>query len=430
MVDIDIVIGSNYGDEGKGLATDFLCRYRQYKKCCNVLFNGGCQRGHTISLKLDYKSEERIIFQHFGSASVDGASTYYAKEFLLNPMMWVQERNKLMHRNISRMNLESFRDPECRLQLPIDVFLNRLLETSRHANKNGSVGIGIWETILRYRNDKSSLNFEDFCKTLTPLSRNEQITYIKKLQEHIVEERLKTLDESENIDIDLYDMFMNDKQSFNVLSVDKDGSTYEIFMSDGMIDHFINDLFLMHNECKSIPFDEIIENYEHIIFEQGQGLLIGKDYPNVDFKYATPSSTGSCDIAEYIVKYCKNNIKQINLDYVSRTYLTRHGNGPFPEEDKTLMFPDETNMPNEWQGSIRFGNLNYDELFARIDYDFNRFKQMFENNVKVVKNIMMTHANEITVPLDILKDKVSFISNDKYSFSDVNIIKAFSLFFD
>ena len=39
-MNIDVVIGANYGDEGKGLATDFLCSTKC--KPAVVLTNGGC----------------------------------------------------------------------------------------------------------------------------------------------------------------------------------------------------------------------------------------------------------------------------------------------------------------------------------------------------------------------------------------------------
>lgn len=40
IMEIDAVIGANYGDEGKGLATDFLCSAK--RKPAVVLTNGGC----------------------------------------------------------------------------------------------------------------------------------------------------------------------------------------------------------------------------------------------------------------------------------------------------------------------------------------------------------------------------------------------------
>lgn len=43
---LNLVLGSNYGDEGKGQTCYNLAR--PFKSCLSVLTNGGCQRGHTV----------------------------------------------------------------------------------------------------------------------------------------------------------------------------------------------------------------------------------------------------------------------------------------------------------------------------------------------------------------------------------------------
>ena len=63
-----IVIGSSYGDEGKGLAAALSAK-RLGGKCLNVLINGGAQRGHTV----EWKDGRRHVFHHFGSAAALGA---------------------------------------------------------------------------------------------------------------------------------------------------------------------------------------------------------------------------------------------------------------------------------------------------------------------------------------------------------------------
>ena len=51
MHNIKVIIGASYGDEGKGLATDFFGAREEHKEeLINVLTNGGPQRGHTVEL--------------------------------------------------------------------------------------------------------------------------------------------------------------------------------------------------------------------------------------------------------------------------------------------------------------------------------------------------------------------------------------------
>ena len=98
-VKVKVVIGSNYGDEGKGLATHYFSS--QGGKTLNVLFNGGCQRGHTVEYKEDdglttVFDPKRYIFHHFGSGICDKADTYFDQDFMVNPALFVWEYDNLI----------------------------------------------------------------------------------------------------------------------------------------------------------------------------------------------------------------------------------------------------------------------------------------------------------------------------------------------
>lgn len=73
-----IVIGANFGDEGKGLMTDYFANEakKQGKSCLVVCHNGGSQRGHTVVSP----SGIRHVFHHFGSGSFEGADTYLSSK--------------------------------------------------------------------------------------------------------------------------------------------------------------------------------------------------------------------------------------------------------------------------------------------------------------------------------------------------------------
>ena len=88
MTNIKIVIGGNFGDEGKGLMTSFFAAQmmKQSGRCLVVLSNGGAQRGHTV-----VKEGVRHVFRHFGSGTLEGADTWFPEEFILNPMIFMKE---------------------------------------------------------------------------------------------------------------------------------------------------------------------------------------------------------------------------------------------------------------------------------------------------------------------------------------------------
>lgn len=54
---VDFVIGAQYGDEGKGKITHYLCKERPYTHV--LRFNGGCNAGHTI-----YHGGKKFVTHH------------------------------------------------------------------------------------------------------------------------------------------------------------------------------------------------------------------------------------------------------------------------------------------------------------------------------------------------------------------------------
>ena len=86
MKELNIVIGANYGDEGKGLVTNAVTKNNGLV----ILGNGGAQRGHTV-----VHDGIRHVFHHFGSATLKGAASYASAAFLLNPVEYSREVNEL-----------------------------------------------------------------------------------------------------------------------------------------------------------------------------------------------------------------------------------------------------------------------------------------------------------------------------------------------
>lgn len=116
------------------------------------------------------------------------------------------------------------------------------------------------------------------------------------------------------------------------------------------------------------------------VFEGAQGLLL--DQSNIAFyPHVTRSNTGMqnvrilCDHAA---------VRDVDVYYVSRTYLTRHGNAPLPGEDLNMRFQDDTNLDHPYQGRLRFAPLDYAALRERCAADAGgRYK------------LVMTHCDQL-----------------------------------
>ena len=66
MKDVKVVIGANFGSEGKGLMTDYFCDKAPYnRQVLNVRFNGGSQAGHTVVTP----EGDKHVFSHFGAGT-------------------------------------------------------------------------------------------------------------------------------------------------------------------------------------------------------------------------------------------------------------------------------------------------------------------------------------------------------------------------
>src|SRR5206468_2979559 len=85
-----VVIGANYGDEGKGLMTDYHAAHAGGDGIV-VRFNGGAQAGHTVTTP----GGMRHVFSHLGSGTLAGAATFLSRHFVCHPPMFFKELEKL-----------------------------------------------------------------------------------------------------------------------------------------------------------------------------------------------------------------------------------------------------------------------------------------------------------------------------------------------
>lgn len=160
-----------------------------------------------------------------------------------------------------------------------------------------------------------------------------------------------------------------------------------------------------------IAYDDILKEYNNIIFEAGQGLLLDQNN-TAYFPHLTPSNTGIKNPAKIINNVNWEEEIAVETCYVSRTYLTRHGAGPFKtecwKEEINHAIHDKTNEPNAWQGSLRYGFLNIKDMLDRCYNDFQSAKM--DNNIF---SIAFTHLNEYQLDLS----NVEFCLN-QYSIKD------------
>lgn len=331
------VIGSQYGDEGKGRTVDFVCSTLSGKTLV-IRYNGGAQAGHTVCL-----NNKRHIFNQFGSGTLRGCDTYFAEECLFDPLSFLSEKKKLSVNFGISTNF--YVNSKCKIVTPYDIIANRITSTFKNG---GTCGMGIYETMRRneYSNSPTSLCLSDF----------------------LSKDRAKVLEIVNNIYLDFNIRFGNT----DVKSLDLDtAALFTSLVSYSSVIKFCHLTWDMINKKLFIPSFGVPSGYDNLVFEGAQGLMLDEYFGN--YPYVTPSRTGSINIT----KICRQ--QTINIDYsyyVLRPYLSRHGlDLSFQNIDIGQHFNvvDDTNIYNNWQKSTQYNyiNMSHWARLTAIDKQYN-----------------------------------------------------------
>ena len=350
-----IVIGKNFGDEGKGLATDCFARLAKEnnQSAIAVRFNGGAQAGHTVDTV-----SGRFVFHELSSASFRKVDTYWAKDFL--PDLYKLEEELEAFKALTGFAPKIIAHPFCRIVTIDDVLVNMAAETERGKDRHGSCGMGIYEAVVR------SERYPLYLKDVKGKSSEELFLFFKKLRNEYYPDRIKELGISNTKENEYLELLNNDNVLRNAAEGICHGAEFVVLKEHSFLSEF-----------------------DEIVFEGAQGLLLDTD--NEEFApHITASHTG----ARAAVDICiEAGIKDIEVSYITRTYVTRHGAGVLPKEEEwpkyNLNLYDATNIENPWQGIIRYApHESLDRFLQAVKEDLNSVEY------PVKKSIFITHLNE------------------------------------
>jgi adenylosuccinate synthase len=287
------VIGANFGDEGKGLVTDYLCSQGAGMV---VRFNGGAQAGHTVVTP----DGLRHVFQHVGAGAFCGVPTFLSQFFVCNPLVFLKEFDALTALGVEPI---VYAHPNCIVTTFADMIINQRKEDARGKARHGSVGVGVHETMTRSKMPELAI-------TMSDLWNGAKIT--GKLHE-----------------------ICNKYASFRTGT--------PIARAEEMIGAF-------EKACETFaglvhPLG--IGQCKDPVFEGAQGLLLDQDNKEF-FPHVTHSKTGMHNVR---ILCAQAGVTEIESYYVTRSYLTRHGAGPLPGEDPKMSFYDDTNTEHSYQGT-------------------------------------------------------------------------------
>ena len=358
---IRAIIGKGFGDEGKGLAVNFFSG--KVPGTVVIKHNGGAQAGHTVE-----PEGKRFVFHQLAAGSFCNADTFWADSYYPDLYKLGEEIDEF--RSVSGMCPKIYCDPETNVTLIDDVLINMLLELSRGDGRHGSCGMGINECDLR-----TGAGFGITVKDLLSLSSSDVVKRVNDIRESYGKRRMSELGlgRQSAISSEMTELF-------------------DSLSSKIVIENAVEEMMRNADRYVTLCDDtgKLLESHDQIIFESGQGLLL--DSENTEYApHVTASRTGLFHPCRILSKYGMSLDEAV---YVTRSYVTRHGAGRLPYECQAselgITSPDETNVHNSWQGSIRYAKHgSIDEFVKPVMADTR------ENSTCDVRaSLFITHLNE------------------------------------
>jgi adenylosuccinate synthase len=339
-----LCVGLGFGDEGKGSVIDFLTRKHNARLVCR--FNGGAQAGHNV-VTSDGKHH---TFSQFSSGTFAGAETYLSRYMIVNPLLLQYEEEHLASLGITDAYQRLAIDEGALVTTPFHMATNRLRELHREAlltykkvglGRHGSCGMGIGETISDSLQDPdNTIRMRDF--------RNQSVvkTKLEAIRRKKMTEMITLLDD---LPVEL-----SEDMTKRVMS------EYTMLEDRTLIDYCMENYYHLIDTVgiRIVDQDYLEGVLKHgtTLFEGAQGVLLDEEYG------FHPNSTWSNCTFHNALELLKGFTGQVIRMGVTRTYLTRHGAGPFPSEDPDARVV-EHNTRGEWQGAFRVGF--YDFVLAR-----------------------------------------------------------------
>jgi adenylosuccinate synthase len=318
------VTGLGFGDEGKGSTVEWLCDQNSDVDVV-VRHNGGGQAAHTVV----YDTIQGIhhTFAQLGSGSFNSrVKTVLSRHMLVNPVTWLVEADVFESKGPG-LRGRVFVDPRAIVTTPYHVQLNRAREYARGVARHGTTGMGISETVL------DSLARPD------RIIRCGDCTNSRDIRTMLGDTRRALMPEMERLGA---------QDEFNRLDIGR-----------------IADQFMMFAERTTIDADavkHVLQTAGGIVFEGAQGMLLHEDYGF--HPHTTWSRTGKENAVQVCSEYALPPPRMVG---VTRTYHTRHGQGPFPTEQYPSVYAEPHNGNNGMAGQFRVGSLDMSLLRYAIE---------------------------------------------------------------
>ena len=278
-----VVLGAQWGDEGKGKVTDFFASTADYV----VRFQGGNNAGHTIVV-----GENKIALSLTPSGVLyPNCTPVIGSGCVVDIGFLKQELEMLNEKNINTDKLAI--SANAHVVMPYHKLLDELIEESLGENKIGTTKKGIGPCYAD-KIQRKGIRIQDL------LDETNFEIKVRKNIENVNLTLTKIYDHSPLVVDDILDEF----------------STYK-------------DIVTNHVADTSLLIANAIKNKKTILFEGAQGTLLDIDHGTYPFVTSSNTSSGNAAIG--------SGVGPKNIDRivgVTKAYISRVGSGPFLTEQK------------------------------------------------------------------------------------------------
>jgi len=277
-----VIVGTQWGDEGKGKIVDLLAEYADVV----VRFQGGNNAGHTMVV-----GGEQLITHLIPSGILQQKVCLIGNGVVVDPAVLIEELDHLASRNVDISADRLKISEKAHLIMPYHKQIDHARETLKGDKKIGTTGRGIGPAY----EDKSTRRGIRFVDLLEPEEFREKVNTILDEKNFYLKHYLsaETLDGARIID------------------------QYEVYAE--RLAPYVTNI--------SIIIDRAIKNEQQVLFEGAQGTHLDIDHGTYPFVTSSNTIAGNACCGAGVGPAAITDVIGI-----VKAYTTRVGMGPFPAE--------------------------------------------------------------------------------------------------
>ena len=280
---LDIIVGLQWGDEGKGKIVDFLTQKNKYEFICR--YQGGPNAGHTLV----FDDKSYVLHTIPSGIFQENTKNIIASGVVIDPVTFIYNEIKTIAKERSDYHDNIIFSNKAHVIIPSHKLLDKFHEENRGENKIGSTNRGIGPTYSD-KYTRIGLRVGELCQN----NLKERFEEIKNFHKGIMKEYFE-----------------------EYYSLEEEKKWFEA----------VEELKKFHIRNTELILNEALKENKNVLAEGAQGCLLDIDYGS--YPFVTSSNT----LSAYALISLGVSHKYVNDVWgIFKAYSTRVGEGPFPSE--------------------------------------------------------------------------------------------------